>query len=184
MPTAADLSGWPTPTAQDSVKGGQVNGRPGAMGMAETVQLQGWTTPSARDHKDTIGMATETEDGRQRLDQIPRQAAVTGWPTPTAQSPNSLRGKGQDPMVRKAQGHTVNLTDAVNFLRDVSGPVRLVDGGNVLIGASAGMESSGQLRPGHSRWVMGYPIEWDYCGATAMQSCPKSQVSSSKRSKK
>ena len=37
------------------------------------------------------------------------------WLTPTAQSPNSLRGKGQDPEKRKAQGHTVNLTDQVTL---------------------------------------------------------------------
>lgn len=38
-----------------------------------------------------------------------------GWRTPTAQSPNSLRGKGQCPMKRQAQGHTVNLTDQVTL---------------------------------------------------------------------
>ena len=44
----------------------------------------GWVTPSARDWKDTPGMATERPDGRSRLDQLPRQAALAGWPTPTA----------------------------------------------------------------------------------------------------
>ena len=39
----------------------------------------------------------------------------TGWPTPTACSPNSLRGNGQDPMKRKAGGHQVNLQDAVTL---------------------------------------------------------------------
>jgi len=39
----------------------------------------------------------------------------TGWRTPTAQSPNSLRGKGQDPARRKAQGHAINLTDEVTL---------------------------------------------------------------------
>ena len=44
----------------------------------------GWVTPSARDWKDTPGMATERPDGRSRLDQLPRQAALAGWPTPSA----------------------------------------------------------------------------------------------------
>jgi hypothetical protein len=35
-------------------------------------------TASARDWKDTPGMATETEDGRTRLDQLPRQAQLAG----------------------------------------------------------------------------------------------------------
>lgn len=39
-----------------------------------------------------------------------------GWRTPTAQSPNSLRGNGQDPIKRKAQGHAVNLTDQVTLV--------------------------------------------------------------------
>jgi len=45
-----------------------------------------WVTPSARDWKDTSWMATTgvNPDGslRNRTDQLPRQAALTGWPTP------------------------------------------------------------------------------------------------------
>jgi len=40
---------------------------------------------------------------------------LQSWPTPTAGSPNSLRGNGQDPMKRKEGGHQVNLTDAVTL---------------------------------------------------------------------
>jgi hypothetical protein len=42
-------------------------------------------------------------------------AVLTGWLTPTACSPNSLRGAGQDPEIRKANGHTVNLQDQVRL---------------------------------------------------------------------
>ena len=45
----------------------------------------GLVTPSARDWKDTPGMATTRPDGRSRLDQLPRQATLAGWPTSTAQ---------------------------------------------------------------------------------------------------
>ena len=45
----------------------------------------GWVTPTVRDWKDSPGMATETEDGRTRLDQLPRQATLAGWPTPCQQ---------------------------------------------------------------------------------------------------
>lgn len=50
--------------------------------------VAGWVTPAARDWKDSAGMSLErTRDDRQtsaRLDQLPRQALLTGWPTPTA----------------------------------------------------------------------------------------------------
>ena len=39
-------------------------------------------------------------------------------------------------------------------------------------------ERRGQLNPDLPRWLMGYPVEWGCCGATAMQSCRKSQRSS------
>lgn len=49
------------------------------------LERKGWSTPSARDWKDTAGMATSAvnPDGseRTRLDQLPRQAALAGWPT-------------------------------------------------------------------------------------------------------
>ncbi len=44
----------------------------------------GWVTASARDWKDTPGMSTEREGGRNRLDQLPRQAQLVGWNTPRA----------------------------------------------------------------------------------------------------
>lgn len=167
----------------------------------QELQRSGWCTASARDWKDSAGMATTATnpDGstRTRLDQLPRQvqlagwpttrssdatagpdyaiadrpnsggkslpttAALCGWPTPTCQSPNSLRGKGQDPMKRKAQGHTVNLTDAVHYLDTTDQPARLTASGETLTGYSAGMESGGQLDPAHSRWLMGLPSSWD-----------------------
>jgi hypothetical protein len=127
----------------------------------------------------------------------------TGWPTPAACSPNSLRGNGQDPMKRKAGGHQVNLQDAVTLsgwptptTRDhkdgsecqnvplnallgrvawLSGPARLTATGEMLIGSTAGMESGGQLNPAHSRWLMGLPVEWDDCVPTVTRSSRKSQ---------
>ena len=47
-------------------------------GRTHFVALDGTT----RDHKDTPGM-TAQRDGKDRLDQLPRQAYMAGWPTPT-----------------------------------------------------------------------------------------------------
>ena len=67
-----------------------------------------WVTPSARDWKDTPGMATEREDGRSRLDQLPRQANLAAWPSPTTPSggqtyPEGTTTTGQTPDGRKVQ---------------------------------------------------------------------------------
>lgn len=75
---AGTLAGWPTPR---SVESGHSTGNPARAfnrksRLEDMVFLAGWATPSARDWKDTLGMATERPDGRNRMDQLPRQAAT------------------------------------------------------------------------------------------------------------
>lgn len=50
----------------------------------------------------------QTESGKR---QVPLESQTKVWATPTAQTPNALRGSGQDPEKRAAQGRTVNLQD-------------------------------------------------------------------------
>ena len=93
-PTSASAStglesGWPTPTSSSTGAGSE--GRQGGLNVQTAAQLAGWTT-TTRDHKDTPGMATHAEDGRSRLDQLPRQAYLAGWPTPTMT--DAARGNG------------------------------------------------------------------------------------------
>jgi hypothetical protein len=179
----AQLSGWPTPVKEDARSsarhGYMVEGNAGTT-MLDAARMAGWSTASARDWKDTTNMATVRPDGRSRLDQLPRQVGLAGWRTPTAQSPNSLRGQGGDPAKRLADGRTLNLTDEVNWLKNNPQPARLTVSGELLTGSSAGMESGGQLNPAHSRWLMGFPPEWDACAPTVTRSSRKSRPSSSK----
>lgn len=78
----------------------------------------GWVTASARDWKDTAGMATARPDGRSRLDQLPRQAALAGWPTATvgnskgSQSFEGLSATGKTPDGRKV---SVSLNHTATF---------------------------------------------------------------------
>lgn len=53
---------------------------------------------------------------------LPGTAALASVITPQACSPNSLRGKGQDPMKRKAGGHAVNLQDQVTLYESGAAP--------------------------------------------------------------
>lgn len=81
---AARLTGWQTPVANDSTgsthcySGKNQDGSPKVcLKLPGSVLLAGWVTPTTRDWKDTSGM-TAQRDGKERLDQLPRQAYTAG----------------------------------------------------------------------------------------------------------
>lgn len=180
LDVAAQLSGWPTVTATDAIKGGQVSPRPGMMGLSETAPLAGWPTTRAADGEKNVrtveGSLREIERKGSPQD-LAMAGAIAGWPTPNA---SNVKGAIVDPVKildRKDKGRQQNLQDIV-FL---TGPARLTASGQILTGSDAGMESGGQLDPSHSRWLMALPPVWDVCGVTAMESLRKSPSSSSRR---
>lgn len=81
---AARLTGWQTPVANDQTgsthcySGKNQDGSPKVcLKLPGTALLAGWVTPTTRDWKDTSGM-TAQRDGKERLDQLPRQAYTAG----------------------------------------------------------------------------------------------------------
>lgn len=140
-------------------------GAQGGMNLQSTTQLVGWTTTTTRDWKDSGSDIKPRSCGKERLDQLGRQANLAGWVSPTAQD----HSRGSLP--KRPQDTGVPLSQQVVAMQ----PARLTTSGEMLIGCCAGMDSGGALNPEHSRWLMGYPKEWSSCADTAMQSYPKSR---------
>jgi len=78
LPGIVKLAAWPTPTATDAIKQGNVSPRPGAMGLSETAPLAGWTTPQATQGPN---MGTNRGDGKHRA-RITPQSVEAMFPTP------------------------------------------------------------------------------------------------------
>jgi hypothetical protein len=179
--SASGSSGWPTPAANTygedleremarraKLKEKHGNGNGAGMTIALAAQMTGWPTPAQTDHKGGYE-GGRIRNGKLSTDRLDVTAQMTGWPTPNA---TDSTGAG-----RQGRLGGANLQTAVS---EIAGPARLTSDGEMLTGCSAGMESGGQLNPAHSRWLMGYPPEWDDCAVTAMPSSRKSQPRGSK----
>jgi hypothetical protein len=142
-------------------------------------ELSGWPTPNAVNgdraaYADFEKLMARKAAGRQQnLQEI---VMVAGWPTTT----RDHKGGYQGGRVRggKISTDTLDVAAQLSGWSTLDGPARITADGQILTGSSAGMESGGQLNPAHSRWLMGYPPEWDDCAVTAMPSSRKQRPSS------
>jgi len=188
VPNAAPLAGWPTPVTQDASSSARTttaaqkwqtdHSLATAHTSLDAARLAGWTTTTTRDWKDSGADIAPRADGRGRFNQLPRQANLAGWPTPnTLDTVDRQQLRPSRVATNRKSGY---LTEDILHLKNNPQPARLTATGEMLIGSSAGMASGGQLNPGHSRWLMGLPREWDDCAPTVTRSSAKSRKPSSK----
>jgi|GEM_PF-1006829 len=145
---------WPTPKASNAGPDFAKIERSKTGLSLQTVMASTWVTPSARDWKDSAGMATTGPDGRNRLDQLPRQMAAT-WRTPMACDHKNMDYSAQE-YLSKQMAATAP-----------SGPTPN--------GSPATTAKRGAPNAAHPCWLMGYPVEWLHGAASATQSSRKSR---------
>ena len=156
----------------------------------------GWATPRSVETGHTIGNPDRAKNHKSRLED---QVYLAGWGTPMSDTPLSTHCYGKNKKVQLKLAGQVMLagwtTPQTHDAQGQSNPDRLLRHGtkhgcrnlNDEVGLVSGTPSTsspaptekrGALNPEHSRWLMGFPIEWASCAPTATPSSRKPRQSS------
>jgi len=127
----------------------------------------GWPRDEARDYRSESATDefNERRFSHSRGKPLSAMALLSGWATPNCPRKNDSDNTAGKWYPSKKQ-------------KDLDYQALLAASGDTSNGSLVQTASSGQLNPAHSRWLMGYPAEWDDCAPTATRSTRTKRQSS------